>query len=155
MLTLEQRATNDATFRHIRRVCELVQVCIKELLDRCVLHDLTKTETPEVEAFTEYTPKLATSTYNSPEYNGFKKAMDHALQHHYAHNRHHPEHFKNGIDDMNLIDIIEMLCDWKAAGERHNDGNIRKSIEVNADRFRLSPQLVKILENTADLLDPA
>jgi hypothetical protein len=53
---------------------------------------------------------------------------------------------------MNLIDLVEMLCDWKAASERHNDGNIRKSIEINASRFTISPQLVKILENTADLL---
>jgi hypothetical protein len=34
-----------------------------------------------------------------------------ALKHHYENNRHHPEHFKNNIDDMNLIDLIEMLCD--------------------------------------------
>jgi hypothetical protein len=34
----------------------------------------------------------------------------------------------------------------------HNSGNIRKSIEINADRFKLSPQLVQILENTADFL---
>jgi hypothetical protein len=64
---------------------------------------------------------------------------------------HHPEHFKDGVDDMNLLDIMEMFCDWKAAGERHNDGNILKSIERNADRFGLSPQLVRILENTAKL----
>jgi hypothetical protein len=37
----------------------------------------------------------------------------------------------------------------QAASERHNDGNILKSIEINADRFRLSPQLVRNLENTA------
>ncbi len=54
---------------------------------------------------------------------------------------------------MNLIDLVEMLCDWKAASMRHHDGNIRRSIEINGDRFGLSPQLVRILENTADLLD--
>ena len=75
--------------------------------------------------------------------------MGPALAHHYANNRHHPEHHKNGVDDMTLIDVLEMLIDWKAASERHNDGNILKSIEKNADRFGLSPQLVKILENTA------
>jgi hypothetical protein len=53
---------------------------------------------------------------------------------------------------MNLIDLVEMLCDWKAASERHNDGNIKKSIEINTARFGLSWQLAKILENTADLL---
>lgn len=150
-LTEQEKATNYDTFRHIERVRNLLNVMVCELLTRGQLHDQTKLESPEVEAFTEFTGKLATSTYGSAEYEGFRKAMGPALAHHYAHNRHHPEHFKNGVDDMTLIDVLEMLCDWKAASERHNDGNIRKSIEKNADRFGLSPQLVRILENTAEM----
>ena len=152
MLTIEEKATNNDTFRHIERVRNLLNVCITELLSRGELHDQSKLESPEVEAFTEFTPKLAASVYNSDEYIKNKLAMGPALEHHYANNRHHPEHHKNGVDDMNLLDMVEMLCDWKAASERHNSGNIRKSIEINANRFNLSPQLVKILENTADLL---
>lgn len=151
-LTLEEKATNCDTFRHIERVRNLLNVCAIELLKRGETHDQTKLEPPEVGLFTEYTPKLAECTYGSDEYREFLDKLKPALDHHYAHNRHHPEHHKNGIDDMNLLDIVEMLCDWKAASERHNDGNIRKSIEINANRFGLSPQMVKILENTADLL---
>lgn len=151
-LTIEQKATNNDTFRHIERVRNLLNKCVSELLHRGERHDQTKLESPEVELFTEFTPKLAGSTYGSPEYEGFRKAMGPALEHHYANNSHHPEHWKNGIDDMSLLDIVEMLCDWKAASERHNNGNIRKSITINADRFKMSPQLVRILENTADLM---
>lgn len=151
-LTLEEKATNCDTFRHIERLRNLLNVCIVELLKRGELHDQTKLESPEVELFTKYTKKLATCTYGSDEYRKCLDDMRPALEHHYANNRHHPEHHKNGVDDMNLIDVVEMLCDWKAASERHNDGNIRKSIEHNANRFNLSPQLVKIMENTADLL---
>lgn len=151
-LSEAEKATNYDTMRHIERVRNLLNVCIKDLIKRGELHDQTKLASPEVELFTEYTPKLAGSTYGSPEYQGFLKSIKPALDHHYANNRHHPEHHKNGIDDMNLLDIVEMLCDWKAASERHNDGNIRKSIEINANRFNMSPQLVRILENTADLL---
>jgi hypothetical protein len=150
-LTVEEQATNYATFRHIERVRNLLNDMSVTLIRRGELHDQSKLEPPEVALFTEYTSKLATCTYGSAEYEGFRKAMGPALAHHYANNRHHPEHFKEGVDDMNLIDVLEMLCDWKAASERHNDGNIRKSIEKNADRFGLSPQLVKILENTAEL----
>jgi hypothetical protein len=57
------------------------------------------------------------------------------------------------VNDMNLVDLIEMFCDWKASSTRHNDGNIRKSIEINGNRFNLSPQLIKIFENTAELFD--
>lgn len=152
MLSQEEKATNYDTFRHIERVRNLLNRCAIEFLKRGELHDQTKMTSPEVELFTEYTDKLATCTYGSETYQGFLKAIKPALDHHYANNRHHPEHHKNGINDMNLIDMIEMLCDWKAASERHNDGNIRKSIEINANRFGMSPQLVKIFENTADLL---
>lgn len=58
-----------------------------------------------------------------------------------------------GIEGMDLLDLVEMFCDWKAASERHNDGNILTSITKNADRFGLSPQLVRILENTAKRFD--
>lgn len=147
-----QKATNYDTFRHIERVRNLLNACVLELIKRGEAHDQTKLESPEVEAFTEYTPKLAACTYGSLEYKGFLEAIKPALEHHYAHNRHHPEHHKEGVNDMNLIDLVEMLCDWKAASERHNNGNIRKSISINADRFNLSPQMVRVFENTADLL---
>ena len=91
-LTLEERATNNETFRHIERVRNLLNACVVELLKRGELHDQTKLESPEVEAFTEYTPKLAECTYGSDEYKGFLDAIKPALSHHYAHNRHHPEH---------------------------------------------------------------
>jgi hypothetical protein len=151
-LSQEEKATNHATWVHIHRVGSLIHKVITELMNRADSHDQSKLLYPEVSIFTEFTPKLADCTYGSDEYSGFLKEMKPALEHHYGNNSHHPEHYKNGIDDMNLIDIMEMICDWKAASERHNDGNIRKSIEINADRFGLSPQLVKILENTADIL---
>jgi hypothetical protein len=340
MLSLEEKATNYDTFRHIERVRNLLNVVMRDLMDRAEKHDQSKLESPEVELFAEFTPKLAGSTYGSPEYEGFRKAMGPALDHHYAKNSHHPEFnrqnevwlpvvgfeghyevsnygdirsvdrvversgptgdlFKPGkameqyvtpkgycrvqlqagknrrhamvhvlvaeaflanpdskpqvnhkdgiktnnrsenlewatssenlehayetglkqpsvkwvvtceelgistfgcdkmaeelhrrgypkaraasiwrcahdggkhfdltftatrfetwmnspVNDMSLLDMLEMLVDWKAASERHNDGNIRRSIEINANRFGLSPQLVRILENTVPLLE--
>lgn len=152
-LTTEQQATNYATMRHIEQVRRFLTTFIKELLDRAEAHDQSKMAPPEVGPFTEFTARLAASTYGSPEYEDFRKQMGPALDHHYAKNRHHPEHFRDGINDMNLVDLIEMFCDWKAATLRHHNGNLRKSIEHNANRFGLSPQLVRILENTADLVD--
>ena len=149
MLTQEQEATNYITMRHIEKVRNYINLIIFNLMGRAEKHDQSKLESPEVELFTEYTPKLAACTYGSEEYNRFKKEMGVALQHHYARNSHHPEHHKNGVNDMTLLDLIEMLADWKAASERHNDGNINKSIEINGTRFEMSPQLIRIFENTA------
>lgn len=143
------KATNFETMRHIERVRNILDCVAIDMLRRGKEHDQSKLESPEVELFSEFTPKLAGLTYGSAEFNECKAKMGPALAHHYANNSHHPEHFKNGINDMTLLDIIEMLCDWKASSERHNDGNILKSIEINSDRFGISPQLTRILENTA------
>jgi hypothetical protein len=152
-LTVEEKATNFETMQHIHTVGHYVNEIIHQLLERAENHDSSKLDSPEVEAFTEYTSKLKSSTYGSQEYNGFKEAMKPALEHHYAKNRHHPEHFPDGIADMTLIDLVEMFCDWKAATLRHHNGNLLKSIEINAERFKISPQLKQILENTAELFD--
>jgi hypothetical protein len=112
-----------------------------------------KLDSPEVELFAENTEKLANLEYNSPEYKESLAALKPALDHHYANCRHHPEHFPHGINDMNLIDIVEMIADWKAASERQKDGNLIKSIKINAERFDMSDQLRDILLNTAKLLD--
>ena len=83
----------------------------------------------------------------------FLKDLKPALDHHYSRNRHHPEFFKHGVSDMNIIDLIEMLCDWKASTFRNCDGNLRKSIEINKERFQMSQQLIDILENSIYLFD--
>jgi hypothetical protein len=36
---------------------------------------------------------------------------------------------------MDLVQVIEMLADWKAATLRHADGSLTRSIIQNADRF--------------------
>lgn len=137
------------TLRHIETVRNFLNAVIREITVRAEKHDQSKLESPEVEMFEEFTSKLRTCTYGSEEYKGFLKDMGLPLKHHYENNRHHPEHFERGIDGMNLIDLIEMMCDWKASGMRHNDGDIFKSIEINAERFKLSEQMVLILRNTA------
>jgi len=170
------------TKEHISQVREFMMIVANQIIQRALVHDKSKLESPEVEIFTEYTPKLKSSTYGSDEYKGFLKGMGKALKHHYENNSHHPEHYKkyvcNGcfkefkqmpnhcnvcmysqfqeepdITQMNLLDIIEMFCDWKAATMRHNDGDIRKSIELNQKRFRYSDDLKKIFENTITILE--
>ena len=141
------------TQKHIENVRKYIRFMIDKIDNRGVKHDASKLESPEVEIFSEYTPKLNTCSYGSEEYNKNLEEMKPALEHHYASNRHHPEHFVNGINDMTLIDIIEMFCDWKASTLRHNDGNLLKSIETNSERFNMEGQLKQILINTARMLD--
>lgn len=137
------------TLEHIQKVVNLINQFIFLLLDRAKYHDSSKLKSPEKEAFDKYGPLLKKSTFGSYNYNKFLEKMKPVLDHHYKNNRHHPEHFDNGICDMNLLDIVEMFLDWMAAAERHENGDIFKSLDICKDRFGISPQLYSILFNTA------
>jgi hypothetical protein len=141
------------TLRHIETVRNYINAAVVYLLKKSEVHDLSKLHTPEVETFDKYTEKLKGSTYGSAEYKQYLVEMTPALDHHYKHNRHHPEHFVNGIKDMDLFDMVEMLCDWKASSMRHDDGDIHASITYNQKRFNYSDDIMSILHNTADKLD--
>lgn len=144
----------EETEKHIARVEELISDCMDELEARCLYHDYDKLHNKkEKELFDLYAPKLAKCTYGSEEYKSFLKDLEPALAIHYLENRHHPEHFENGIQGMDLIDLLEMICDWKASTERHEDGDIRKSLEINQKRFGYSDELKAILLNTVDFLE--
>ena len=138
------------TLNHIRRVQELLNEYSAQIVERGEVHDASKLENPEKEIFDRYTPLLRNTTFGTPEYEEFRAEMESALAHHYAQNRHHPEHFKDkGVAGMDLLDLTEMFFDWKAASERHNDGNIYRSIKQSSERFHLPEVLTSILINTA------
>jgi hypothetical protein len=123
----KEAVTNNETRKHIANVAKFTNILIRHLQNRVMEHDATKMESPELESFTEHTALLKNSTYGSKEYNErLAGALKPALDHHYAKNRHHPEHWEHGVDDMDLVDIIEMFCDWKSATLRHNDGNLQR-----------------------------
>jgi hypothetical protein len=137
------------TMKHRQKVQEYIEMTCVELLMRGMSHDESKMQSPEVEAFDEFTPRLSGMTFGSDEYRNCLRQMKPAIAHHHAANRHHPEHFEDGIRGMNLVDLVEMLCDWYAATQRMNDGDIMRSIEINQPRFGYSDDLRAIMENTA------
>lgn len=141
------------TLIHIRQVQRNINKIIRELTRRADNHDSSKLESPQIEYFDEATERLKHIEYGSKEYIENLKSIQPALDDHYSKSRHHPQHFKLGINDMNLIDIVEMFADWLASTERNANGNIRKSIEFNGKRFGISKQLVKIFENTIEVFD--
>lgn len=137
------------TIKHILRVRELLYIIQNKLEARGFAHDLSKLGPNEKPIFDKVTGRLRGLTYGSDEYKESLKELGPALEHHYANNSHHPEHYPLGVAGMSLLDVIEMLCDWKAAGERHADGSMERSLTVNHTRFKISDQLLSVLENTA------
>lgn len=141
------------TLEHIQKVnANILQVC-QVLIGEAITHDKSKLEPKEKDAFDKLTPLLKDTTYGSDEYHKLRKELGEALEHHYKSNPHHPEHYgEYGINGMNFVQGIVMLCDWKAASERHADGDLRESLKINSDRFQIEPQLQIWIENTAESL---
>lgn len=141
--------STEDTQAHIEEVQRRLGPIVADLAHRRAIHDQSKLQSPEKELYDEFTPRLRDLTYGSDEYKACLKGMGPALQHHYANNSHHPEHYPNGINGMSLLDLIEMLADWKAASMRHADGDMQASLNINRGRFGMSDQLFEIFQNTA------
>lgn len=152
-LTKDEKAISYETYEHIYQVQRNLLKAAFLVQQRCLSHDRSKLSDPEVELFTIMTPKLKEAEYGSEEYKQFLVDLKPALDNHYKCNSHHPEHYENGIEDMTLIDLVEMLCDWIAATKRTKNGDINKSISLNKERFNMSPQLTNILQNSVKLFN--
>jgi len=133
---------------HQLRVEELMRVVIEELKERALTHDDSKLDDEESETYLKIIPKMYGDDKVTDEQRAkMKIAAQPAIEHHYSVNAHHPEYHEAGVDSMTLVDIIEMVCDWKAASERSGN-NLMDNMENNQARFRLTGQLRNIIENT-------
>ncbi len=138
--------------KHIARVQELMQRVVGDLIKRACCHDRSKLVSPELEGF-DPSPPLGAIVYGSPEYAKSCEDLKPTLEHHYANNDHHPEYHYSGIHGMSLVQLLEMLIDWKSSSERMRGGSVYNSIEANQKRFGYSDELKKILINTAKSLE--
>jgi hypothetical protein len=136
------------TIDHVAKVQFNLSTVICNLHERSTVHDRSKFEEPELSGYEGLAQTLKGLTYGTPEHRSAFAPFKPIIRHHYDHNRHHPEHWQLGVTDMSLLDIIEMLCDWKAAHDR-NGGDFGHSIQVSVSRFNISEQLHAILINTA------
>lgn len=142
-----------STLEHKKEVGKYLNQVSSELFSRAVTHDNSKFSDEESILFEEITPLLKNLTYGSDEYKSNLFRIKPAINHHYQVNSHHPEHYPNGINGMDLMDLVEMICDWLAAVKRHPDGDIYRSLEINKERFNIDDQLYGILLNTVKNLE--
>jgi hypothetical protein len=136
------------TLDHIAKVEGYLSLIAHELRARGAAHDASKLQEPELSGYAGLSEALQGLTYGTDEYRAAFAPFKGIIKHHYEHNRHHPECWPGGVNDMSLLDIIEMLCDWKAASER-GGGDFAESIRVSCKRFGIDPQLGLIFANTA------
>lgn len=133
---------------HKNKVKKIMHNIANDINNRAEKHDNSKLLPPEISEFSKREDFLETFSYNSKEYIESLEILKEALEHHYKDNDHHPEHFPNGINGMDLSCLVEMISDWYASSQNTKDGDVYKSIEVGKERFGLSEQLCDILKNT-------
>lgn len=114
----------------------LLKVCFI-LLRRGMVHDLSKFGKDEFSILVENIHFFRTIPYATNDYEKYIKTIYSATEHHYGKNSHHPQHYGN-IEEMGFLDLVEMLCDWKAATRKCRHDNIEKSMEYNKNKFHFS-----------------
>lgn len=140
------------TRKHIEQVATFLNTFIGALRQRAIDHDRSKFEEPERSAYAVVIPKLAGLEYGSEEHRAVLSMMKPAVRHHQQSNRHHPEYHSKGLVGMDLVDVMEMVADWKAAALR-SGGDFEKSLKVSLKRFGIEDPLASIIVNTAKLFD--
>lgn len=133
--------------KHRSQVDYFCQYFSSNILRRGETHDRSKLLSPERETFEKF--ELQDTEFGTDEYMvRLEKMKKEGLSHHYYNNRHHPEHFENGVKDMTLIDLVEMLSDWLSAVEKHKTCTVNESLIYCKERFGISDELYAILFNT-------
>lgn len=70
---------------------------------------------------------------------------------HYSNNRHHPEYFQihNNKDfEMDLLDLLEMLCDWCGYRDYITYTDASDLVEQQCKRYNFSTEIKDLLLNT-------
>lgn len=153
VLTMSSDSTED-TKKHIQDVRDRMGWVVEDLDFRAGHHDESKFD-PEEKVHLDRM-KFLTDTegqvaYGTSEYKARVAILGPMLEHHYANNDHHPEHFKEGIAGMNLMSLTEMFCDWAAASSAR-DPDATMNLTYSIEKYQIPPMLASILRNTADRL---
>ena len=131
---------------HIRGVQTWMRHVIMLWTNRMVTHDQSKYSSPELPLIHQKA-RLDSIPLNTPDYYDALSQIKSAVQAHYECNTHHPEHYANGVLDMSLLDLMEMICDWRVAAEM-NGTDLTVSFEKCVERFCISQELRTVLMNT-------
>ncbi len=135
------------TVVHIAAVQGFMLKIICILQARMIDHDTSKLQEPELSGYAGLSQALKGLAYGSSEHRAAFTPFKEIIKHHYENNDHHPEHFGNGIADMDIIQFVEMLCDWKAASTR-NSGSLGDTIDKSIERFGIDTQMAAVIKNT-------
>ncbi|MAZ17915.1 MAG: hypothetical protein CL535_16495 [Ahrensia sp.] len=123
------------------------------MIQRGARHDASKFDPVEMhplQKMQEMIDEGGPAPYGTEEYKRRTAILGPMLKHHYENNSHHPEHYENGVNCMDLFDVVEMFFDWKAASERGEESAM--NISHACAKYKIDEQLTGIFRNTAGRL---
>ena len=140
-------STSSYTLEHINQVKSKMQFLASVFATRGTSHDSSKLIEPEYSGWLamDQEPRYP---YGSEKYYDKINRYKEVLEHHYSLNSHHPEHFENPSTQMDLVDLIEMLCDWFSYSNNISWLEGYNTINSQCARFGLNDTIRYLLLNT-------
>ena len=130
--SLSSEQLRESIEEHRSEVEDILSDLAYSLEERGSVHDESKLLDPEWSLLLQI-----------PASGNYQDSLSRTLKEHWKHNRHHMEHFQNGIWEMDLLDILEMLADWTAHA-RDKGPHLTQII----DEKITDPLLNQIIKNT-------
>ena len=149
--------------QHCQAVGETINHICNHLHNRAINHDKSKYKDDEFEGFCYFNTLDPNLEYGSKKHKEaierIKPYTENTLKLHYSRNSHHPE-FHDNLEDMTLLDLIEMVCDWKSASiVYHNQENVEESkkafehsIKICKEKYNFTETQLWIIDQVAELL---
>lgn len=145
----EEAKTITTILRHNRLVASYLVKLANALEERAIMHDASKFATDEFAGFVRINQIAREHEYGSPEYRKSIKETG-VVPLHYSRNPHHPEHYEDGINDMSIVDLVEMIADWKAASETYGQTSLEGALKIHTERFGLKPEHLYLIKLVLD-----
>lgn len=139
-------------FRHVAIVRKNLAKISNALNERARVHDLSKFSEDEFAGFVEVNRIAREHPYGSKEYVESLKDNK-VIELHFSRNSHHHEYYPHGVADMSLLDIIEMVADWKAASETYGQTSFADALEFQRKRFDLTDSQMWLIRLIAKELE--
>ena len=152
---MEDCDTKEYIEAHRSRVRKWLQHFSNILEQKGKEHDQSKLEEPEFSQWCKMDEEPRYK-YGTKEYNEKLKRFEYLFKMHWTdkRNRHHPEHFElmskdeRIFNDRDLIDLVEMLCDWLGYRNCISYKEAKTLVEQQCKRFGFSEELQSLLMNT-------
>lgn len=121
-----------------------------ELTERAIEHDQSKFSEEEREGYIWLTWMYQNRAVSQPNF--IRNRVEKSLQRHRQSNRHHPEAHSNP-NDMSLLDLVEMVCDWTAVAQQIGESSALAWARANIKRWPFSAASQEKVFNIIDELD--